>query len=162
MQKLEEKLGKILIEKKLTAATAESCTGGLISSKLTDVTGSSAYIKLNFVTYANEAKQSILKVKEETLKAHGAVSQECAYEMAQGLGKVTGCNLAICTTGIAGPLQDEGKPVGLIYIGISFNEKIFTEHFQITEKLSKAEMKERFANLALQMALDIILKEIPQ
>ena len=156
MEKLEEKLGKILIEKHLTAATAESCTGGLVSSKLTDVTGSSAYIKLNFVTYANEAKQKILNVSADTLKQHGAVSYECAYEMASGLSKVTGCDLAICTTGIAGPLQDEGKPVGLIYIGISFKGNIKVERFQINEVLTKAQMKERFANLALQMALDII------
>ncbi len=156
MEKLEEKLGKILIEKHLTAATAESCTGGLVSSKLTDVTGSSAYIKLNFVTYANEAKQKILNVSADTLKQHGAVSYECAYEMASGLSNVTGCDLAICTTGIAGPLQDEGKPVGLIYIGISFKGNIKVERFQINEVLTKAQMKECFANLALKMALDII------
>ncbi len=160
MEKLEEKLGRILIEKKLTAATAESCTGGLVSSKLTDITGSSAYIKLNFVTYANEAKQSILNVSEKTLKEHGAVSYECAYEMAAGLSRVTGCDLAICTTGIAGPLKDEGKPVGLIYIGISFKGNVKVEKFQIKETLSKAQMKERFANLALQMAIDIISSKI--
>ena len=162
MQTIEEALGKLLIEHKLTAATAESCTGGLLSSKLTDVTGSSAYIKLNYVTYANEAKQSVLGVKEETLKAYGAVSGECAYEMAKGLAQVTDCDLAICTTGIAGPLQDEGKPVGLIYIGVSFNSSIKVKSFLIQDKLTKAKMKDRFANLALQMAYDIISKEIPQ
>lgn len=162
MQTIEEKIGKLLIEHKLTAATAESCTGGLLSSKLTDVTGSSAYIKLNYVTYANEAKQSILGVKEETLKAYGAVSGECAYEMAKGLAQVTDCVLAICTTGIAGPLQDEGKPVGLIYIGVSFKGCITVERFLIQEKLTKAQMKDRFANLALKMAYDIISEEIQQ
>lgn len=162
MQTPEEQIGKILIENNLTAATAESCTGGLLSSKLTDVTGSSAYIKLNYVTYANEAKQAVLGVKTETLKAHGAVSYECAYEMAEGLTKTTGCDLAICTTGIAGPLQDEGKPVGLIYIGVAFKEKIHVERVHIKEKLTKAEMKNRFANLALKIALDIISEGIQQ
>ena len=156
MEKLEEKLGKILIENNWTASTAESCTGGLVSSKLTDVTGSSAYIKLNFVTYANEAKQSILNVSEKTLKNFGAVSKECAYEMAAGLAKVTKCNLAICTTGIAGPLQDEGKPVGLLYVGIAFNGEIKTYRFMTDEKMPKPQMKEHFANLTIKTAFETI------
>lgn len=156
METLSEKLGKILIANNWTAATAESCTGGLISSKLTDVTGSSAYIKLNFVTYANEAKQRILNVKEKTLANYGAVSEQCAYEMTLGLSKVTNCNLAICTTGIAGPLQDEGKPVGLLYVGIAFNGEIKTYRFLTDEKKTKSQMKEHFANLAIKTAIETI------
>ena len=156
MSDLEEKLAKILISDKLSAATAESCTGGLISSKLTDVSGSSAYIKLNYVTYANEAKQAILGVKNSTLKEHGAVSRECAYEMTKGLIKNTGCDLAICTTGIAGPIQGEGKPAGLIYIGIGFKDRIHVKKIMIKEILSKSEMKEKFADKALELALKII------
>jgi len=162
MVSIEEKLAQVLISNKLTAATAESCTGGLVSSKLTDVTGSSAYIKLNFVTYANEAKHEILGVKNTTLKEHGAVSEECAYEMAKGLQKRTACDVAICTTGVAGPVKDEGKPVGLVYIGIAFRNKIQVEKVQIEETLSKSDMKERFATKALELALDIISKEIAQ
>ena len=156
MTSIEEKIAQILITDKLTAATAESCTGGLVSSKLTDVIGSSAYIKLNYVTYANEAKHKILGVKNTTLKTHGAVSKECAYEMTKGLLKATGCDLAICTTGIAGPVNDEGKPVGLIYIGIGFKAQIHVEKIMISEILSKSEMKEKFANKALELALAVI------
>ena len=83
--KEEEKIGQILKAKHLTIATTESCTGGLLSSKLTDVSGSSDYVKLNFVTYCNEAKHNILGVSNQTLSKFGAVSQECSIEMAQGL-----------------------------------------------------------------------------
>ena len=99
-----EKLAKILIEKNLVISTAESCTGGLVSSMLTDISGSSAYTKLNFVTYSNEAKHKILGVSSETLEIFGAVSEECAKEMAEGLMNKTNCDIALCTTGIAGPL----------------------------------------------------------
>ena len=162
MMTIEEKLGYFLINNRLTAATAESCTGGLVSSKLTDVTGSSAYIKLNFVTYANEAKSEILGVKPSTLKMHGAVSRECAIEMAEGLQKRTKCDLAICTTGVAGPVQDEGKPVGLVYIGIAFHDIVRVEKVFIQEILSKTKMKERFAQKALEIAYELISSEIQQ
>ena len=81
---IEEKIAKILIDKNLTIATTESCTGGLLSSKLTDVSGSSAFVHLNFVTYSNEAKHKILGVSNETLEKFGAVSKECSIEMAKG------------------------------------------------------------------------------
>ncbi len=84
---LEKQLAKILIENKLTIATAESCTGGLLSSRLTDVSGSSEYTKLNFVTYANEAKNEILGVSWDILNTYGAVSEKCAEAMANGLQK---------------------------------------------------------------------------
>ena len=114
---LEEELGKYLIENNLTIATAESCTGGLLSSRLTDVSGSSEYVKLNFVTYANEAKHKILGVSWDILNNYGAVSEECAEAMANGLYAVTKCDVALCTTGIAGPTGGtKEKPVGLVYI----------------------------------------------
>ena len=112
---LEEELGKYLIENNLTIATAESCTGGLLSSRLTDVSGSSEYVKLNFVTYANEAKHKILGVSWDILNNYGAVSEECAEAMANGLYAVTNCDIALCTTGIAGPTGGtKEKPVGLV------------------------------------------------
>ena len=86
-----------LIDNNKTLAVAESCTGGLLSSLMTDVSGSSSYIKANFVTYANEAKMKYLNVKEETLKEHGAVSIETANEMVQGLLNETGADYAIAT-----------------------------------------------------------------
>ena len=98
------------------------CTGGLLSSRLTDVAGSSSYIKENFVTYANEAKIELLNVSQETLETYGAVSEQCAKEMAEGLYKKTGCDVAISTTGIAVPTTPEaGRPVGLMYVAIKNN-----------------------------------------
>ena len=115
--KIEEEIGQLLI----TLSTTESCTGGLLSSRLTDVSGSSAYIKLNLVTYANEAKMRMLNVNEATLNNFGAVSEECAKEMAEGLARKTGCDVALCTTGIAGPTGGSAeKPVGLCYIACCY------------------------------------------
>ena len=110
---IEEKIAKILIDKNLTIATTESCTGGLLSSKLTDVSGSSAFVHLNFVTYSNEAKHKILGVSDETLEKFGAVSEECSIEMAKGLHNVTHADICVSTTGIAGPTGGTAeKPVG--------------------------------------------------
>src|SRR5574344_531489 len=130
--KKEQILGKFLIENKLTCATAESCTGGLLSSRLTDVSGSSNYIKANFVTYSYKAKEDILGVKKETLDKYGAVSEECAKEMVQGLYKLTNCDLAIITTGIAGPLSDGIKPVGLVYVNPKKKVSSFDKTYKYT------------------------------
>ena len=117
-----------LIERGIVVATAESCTGGLISSTITDVPGSSAIFGYGMVTYSNEAKMKILGVKEDTLKQFGAVSKETAYEMAEGLKKVSSADVAISVTGIAGPGGgSEEKPVGLVYMGIATKEGIFTK-----------------------------------
>ncbi|MBQ2763837.1 MAG: CinA family protein [Firmicutes bacterium] len=117
-----------LIERGIVVATAESCTGGLISSTITDVPGSSAIFGYGMVTYSNEAKMKILGVKEDTLKQFGAVSKETAYEMAEGLKKVSSADVSISVTGIAGPGGgSEEKPVGLVYMGIATNEGIFTK-----------------------------------
>ena len=109
------KIANILIDNNLTIATTESCTGGLLSSKLTDISGSSAFIHLNFVTYSNEAKQKILGVRKETLDNFGAVSEECAYEMALGLNKVTGADICVSTTGIAGPTGGSEEKLEKLY-----------------------------------------------
>ena len=117
-----------LIERGIVVATAESCTGGLISSTITDVPGSSAIFGYGMVTYSNEAKMKILGVKEDTLKQFGAVSKETAYEMAEGLKNVSSADVAVSVTGIAGPGGgSEEKPVGLVYMGIATNEGIFTK-----------------------------------
>ena len=155
--KPEEKLGKFLLDNKLTIATAESCTGGLLSSKLTDVSGSSAYIHLNFVTYSNEAKHKILGVSWDILHTYGAVSEECAEAMAEGLQKVTGADIAPCTTGIAGPSGgSENKPVGLVYIGLKYNNITTIREVKLSPNLPRTQMKEEFANQALNFALSIL------
>lgn len=157
---LEEELGKYLIENKLTIATAESCTGGLLSSKLTDVSGSSEYVKLNFVTYANEAKHKILGVSWNILNNFGAVSEECAEAMANGLYEATDCDIALCTTGIAGPTGGtKEKPVGLVYISMRYKGIVTVKEVKLSPTLPRIEMKEQFVNQALKLALDILTRD---
>lgn len=134
---IEQELGNKLKNNGWTIATAESCTGGLISKTITDVPGSSAYMMGSAVTYGNQAKIKLLGVKPETLDNFGAVSKQTALEMVQGCAKLFGTDCAISTTGIAGP--DGGsidKPVGLVYIGIQTpNEtKVFKQIFSGTRQ----------------------------
>lgn len=154
---LEEELGQILKEKKLTIATAESCTGGLVSSRLTDVSGSSDYVMLNFVTYANEAKHKILDVSWDILNTYGAVSEECAQSMAEGLYKATGCDVALCTTGIAGPTGGtKDKPVGLCFISVKYKGVIAIKEIRLPSEIERVEMKKRFADEALKLAISVV------
>ncbi len=158
--KPEEELGKFLTENHLTIATAESCTGGLLSSKLTDVSGSSEYVKLNFVTYANEAKHQILNVSWDILNNFGAVSEQCAQAMAEGLQKATNCDVALCTTGIAGPTGGtKEKPVGLIYISIKYKNIVTVKEIKLPPNTPRIKMKEEFANHALKFALSILTSD---
>ena len=157
--KYEEEIGKILTVRNLKISTTESCTGGLLSSKLTDVSGSSSYITLNLVTYANEAKHKMLKVKDLTLKNFGAVSEECAYAMAEGLHMCTGCDLAICTTGIAGPGGGtKEKPVGLVFISVKYNERTTVEKFVLPPFLPRKFMKFMFSQKAIELAYKVITR----
>ena len=149
---MEKKIAKILTERGLTISTAESCTGGLLSSKLTDVSGSSAFVTLNVVTYANEAKHKILGVSIETLNTKGAVSEECALEMAEGLYKLTGSDICVSTTGIAGPTGGtEEKPVGLVYIGIGTKDKFHVFKYNTNPNYPRLLIKYMFANQALKL-----------
>ncbi|MBQ2983723.1 MAG: CinA family protein [Candidatus Gastranaerophilales bacterium] len=125
MKKIEilSELKNILIKNNLSLSSAESCTGGLISSYLTDIDGASAFIFQNFVTYSNDAKMEFLDVQKQTLDELGAVSEEVAYQMVKGLLKRTDC--AVATTGILGPTGgSEEKPIGLVYIGLGYKDKI--------------------------------------
>ena len=153
---LEYDLSKILLRNALKISVAESCTGGLISSRLTDVAGSSAYIRANFVTYSNESKHKILNVSEETLEKFGAVSEECAFEMAKGLMELTKSEVVLCTTGVAGPSASENKPVGLIYIACGYKDSVVVKKFNLNPNLSRKNMKFMFSETALQMVLDVL------
>ena len=147
---MENKVAQILIQKGLTISTAESCTGGLLSSKLTDVAGSSAYIRLNVVTYANDAKQKILGVSRKTLENCGAVSGECAFEMAQGLYKLTGSDICVSTTGIAGPSGGSAeKPVGLMYSAIYSKNQYKMYKILLQPDIERIVMKEKFVQAVL-------------
>ncbi|MGV8057639.1 MAG: competence/damage-inducible protein A [Smithellaceae bacterium] len=121
---LEEIVAGILKEKKLTIAVAESCTGGLITSRLTDVAGSSEYLERAAVTYSNAAKVSMLGVPGEIIEQHGAVSEETARLMAEGVRKMAGTALGLSSTGIAGPNGgSDAKPVGTVYLALSDGDK---------------------------------------
>lgn len=121
---LEDAVSKLLVEKNLTIAVAESCTGGLVSSSLINYSGISSVFLEGCVTYSNEAKMKRLGVKKETLEVFGAVSEQTAIEMAEGVAKGLGTNIGISTTGIAGPGGGtEEKPVGLVYTAIYINGK---------------------------------------
>ena len=114
-----------LIQQGKTVATAESCTGGRIAAAITDVPGASAVFGCGAVTYSNEMKRKILGVKEETLNAHGAVSPETAREMAEGLKALSGADIAVAVTGIAGPGGgSEAKPVGLVYLAVAVEDTV--------------------------------------
>lgn len=119
-ERMEDVVGKLLTDKNKTVAFAESCTGGLIASRMTNIAGSSRYFMEGAVTYSNEAKMRVLDVSEETLKKYGAVSAETAVEMAAGMRRISGADIAVSVTGIAGPDggSDE-KPVGTVHIGIA-------------------------------------------
>lgn len=153
----ETESGKYLIDHHKTLSIAESCTGGLVSSLMTDISGSSNYIKANFVTYANEAKMKYLKVKEETLQKHGAVSKETAHEMVQGLLDNTASDFALATTGIAGP--DGGtaaKPVGLVYIGIGKQGCINVYKYNAFPKSPRILIKYMFAKQAVLLLYEFL------
>ena len=154
---LEGKIGQFLREKNLILATSESCTGGLVSSRLTDVAGSSDYITLNFVTYANEAKERILGVRHETLVTHGAVSEECVIEMSKGTLKAAQADVALCTSGVAGPGASENKPAGTLWISVAVGENVYTKKVQLNPETPRVEMKQKFADAALEFLYSVIL-----
>jgi PncC family amidohydrolase len=155
MSNLEEQVGARLLEKKQTIVTAESCTGGLIAHRLTNIAGSSAYVLGGIVAYSNEAKMHFLNVQQATLQAVGAVSQQVAAEMAQGARRTFGSDLALSVTGIAGPGggTDE-KPVGLVYIGLATPTDTVVQRF--VWEFDRVGNKEASAEAALKLALEYL------
>jgi PncC family amidohydrolase len=154
MYKPEEELVALLSARGLTFATAESCTGGLIPKKITDVAGCSSVYLGGVVSYANSVKQNVLGVSGETLATIGPFSRETAEQMVKGVCALTGADAAVATTGIAGPGGTADKPAGLVYISASFGGKtVVTEnHFEGT----RSEVREKAANKALEMAIELI------
>lgn len=154
-ESVEEIVAKLLIENKLTIATAESCTGGLLAGKLINYPGISSVFLEGAVTYNNTAKINRLKVKEDTLNKFGAVSSECAAEMAEGIAKAAGTNIGVSTTGIAGPGggTDE-KPVGLVYAGIYINGVVKTK------QLSLVGNRQKVRDRAVASVLDWLRREL--
>jgi nicotinamide-nucleotide amidase len=148
---LEEIVGKLILDKQLTISIAESCTGGLISDRLTNVPGSSGYLLGSVIAYQNEVKISKLGVKKETIEKFGAVSEQTANEMAKGIRSSLKSNLGLSSTGIAGPGGgSEEKPVGLVYIALANDEEVLTKKLNLT--------KNRLANkkLTSQAAINLL------
>ena len=137
---LEDVLGELIINKKKTISTAESCTGGLISNRLTNTPKSSSYFKGGIIAYSNSIKIKLLNVNQGIINKYGAVSKEVALEMAQGIRKRMNVDIGLSTTGIAGPGGgSKAKPIGLVYIGLSTSnfEKVFKFNFSKNRKTNK-------------------------
>ena len=122
---INEKVVSLLKKKKLKISCAESCTGGLLSSSITSVDGSSKVFSMGLVTYSNQAKNSILNVPKIILKKYGAVSKECCLSMVNNLNKISKSNICISITGVAGPSGGaKNKPIGLVYVGLKRKNKV--------------------------------------
>ncbi len=148
-----------LNKKSLKIATAESCTGGLISKLITDVSGSSSVFDCGVCTYANHIKNKILNVKEETLSTYGAVSDKTAQEMARGVRLLSGADIGVSTTGIAGPMGGtQYKPVGTVYIGISTKDKLLSHKVMLAQ--GREPQRSDIRKLASACALFYALGEI--
>lgn len=155
---LEERTVEALKRKKLVMACAESCTGGLIAKRITDVSGSSAVFNCGIVSYSNEIKEKLLGVREETLRKFGAVSEQTVREMVSGVMSASGADVAVAVSGIAGPLSDNtDKPVGLIYIAVSDGNE--TRVKQLNNKFDKdirESNRKSASDEALKMLLEIV------
>ncbi len=150
---LESAVGKMLAERGATLALAESCTGGLIAKRITDISGSSAYFKDGFVTYSNDSKERLLGVPHGTLVENGAVSEEVAEAMAEGARSAAGADYGLSVTGMAGPDGgSEEKPVGLVWVGVSDESETFAEKLDLSAwRRSREAIRERSANIALDI-----------
>jgi nicotinamide-nucleotide amidase len=150
---LESAVGRLLQERGATLVLAESCTGGLLAKRLTDMPGSSAYFQEGLVTYSNESKERLLGVPHDLIVEHGAVSEPVAREMAEGARRVSGADYGLSVTGVAGP--DGGtqeKPVGLVFVGISDSNNTFAEKLDLTAwARSRGSIRERSANRAFDL-----------
>ena len=151
-----KKLSTLLIENKLTIATAESCTGGLIAHRLTNISGSSAYFDRGIISYSNQAKHDLLDVPDQLIKEYGAVSTEVAEAMANGARKNAHTDIGLSTTGIAGPTGgSKEKPVGLVYIGLSTAD--YTQVHRHVSSGSRLENKEHFCITALNILYEYLV-----
>ena len=156
MKKLALNLVKRLTKKKLKIAFAESCTGGMLSSTITSVSGSSKIFNLGLITYSNKVKIEILKVPKKVITQYGAVSKECCLSMLKNLSKIAKTNISLSITGIAGPNGGtKFKPVGLVYIGIKKGNKII-----IKKKLFKSQNRISIQKSSVITSLKMINKII--
>ncbi|MBD1148993.1 CinA family protein [Pelagibacterales bacterium SAG-MED30] len=153
MKKLSQKVVKLLAKKRYKISFAESCTGGLLSSCITSINGSSKVFTLGLVTYSNQAKINILKVSKKIIIKHGAVSYETCLSMVKNLNKISKTNISVSITGIAGPKGGtKQKPVGLVFVGIKKGNKTFVKEF-----LFKNKKRNLIQRATVNKALNLIL-----
>jgi nicotinamide-nucleotide amidase len=154
-EELETVIVRLLTDRRETLALAESCTGGLLAHRITNVPGASAVLVAGCVTYSNEAKQKFAGVKAETLEQHGAVSEPVAREMAEGVREKTGADYALSVTGIAGPTGGtEAKPVGTVFIGLAGPFRtIVVRNFNPVDR-------ETFKHMAAQQAMELLRRKV--
>lgn len=156
-QSLESIAGELLARRKKTLSIAESCTGGLLSARITSIPGSSMYFRQGVVSYSNESKIKLLQVKQESIQSFGAVSEQTAQEMAAGIKSISGSDYALSITGIAGPSGGTPeKPVGLVYICLAGPNGNSVSNYKFTG--TRAEIRERAANHALDLLRRELLK----
>jgi len=145
---------RILTKKKLKISFAESCTGGLLASTITSISGASKVFNLGLVTYSNQTKTKVLKVNKNIIKRYGAVSHECCSAMVKNLSKISNANINVSITGIAGPKGGtKQKPVGLVYIGVKKGNKI-----EINKCLFKSKKRSSIQKATVKKALNLILR----
>ena len=156
MKKLSQKIVKILNKKNLKISFAESCTGGLLSSYITSVRGSSKVFNLGLVAYSNESKIKVLKVSKKIIRKYGAVSEQVCKAMAENVGKIDKSNIAVSVTGIAGPGGGtKKKPVGLVFIGIKKGNKISVKKYLFKNK-RLSYIQKNSVNKSLKLILSIL------
>ena len=145
---------RVLNKKKLKISLVESCTGGLLASSITSVSGASKIFNLGIVTYSNQAKIKILKINKNIIKKYGAVSHECCSAMVKNLSRISKANINVSITGIAGPKGGtKQKPVGLVYIGVKKGNKIL-----INKYLFKSKKRSAIQKATVKKALDLVLR----
>ena len=153
MKKLSQKIVELLKRKRLKLSVVESCTGGMRSGAITSVSGSSKVFTLGLITYSNQSKNRILKVPNQIIKKHGAVSIQCCFSMVNNLNKISKSNIAVSITGIAGPSGGtKQKPVGLVYVGIKKGNKV-----KINRYLFKNKGRSNIQKAAVKKSLELIL-----
>ena len=153
MSNLSLKIVKLLTKKKLTVSLAESCTGGLLASSITSISGSSKVFNMGLVTYSNNAKVKLLQVPKKTITKYGAVSYETCLSMVKNLSKISKSNISISITGVAGPNGGtKEKPVGLVYIGLKKGSKTI-----IKKNLFKSKNRNLIQKASVNQALKMIL-----
>ena len=147
---------RILTKKKLKISFAESCTGGLLASSITSISGASKVFNLGFITYSNQAKIKVLKINNNIIRKYGAVSHECCYAMVKNLSRISRAKINVSITGIAGPKGGtKQKPVGLVYIGVKKGNKT-----HIKKYLFKSKIRSSIQKASVKNALNLILRII--